>query len=74
MPVFDETFLDNGMFDYYDVIKLLAKYDSRAYINPDHHPLMVDGSKRWAPQSYATGFLRAYAMRAAAELAESTPK
>ncbi len=67
MPSFDETFIDNGMFDYYPVFKLLARYRSNAYVNPDHHPIMVDGEKRRAPQSYAFGFMRAYAMRAAAE-------
>jgi len=68
LPHFDETFLDNGYFDYYPVFKLLAKYDYQGFINPDHHPIMVDGPKRRAPQSYAFGFMRAYAMRAAAEM------
>ena len=65
--VFDETFIDNGFFDYYPVFKLLAKYNYQGYVNPDHHPIMVDGAKRRAPQGYAIGFLRALAMRAAAE-------
>ena len=64
MPRFDETFIDNGFYDYYPVFRLLAKYGYNGYINPDHHPVMVDGAKRWAPQSYAIGFLRAYCMRA----------
>jgi mannonate dehydratase len=67
LPHFDETFIDNGYFDYYPVFKLLAKYNYQGYINPDHHPIMVDGPRRRAPQSYAFGFMRAYAMRAAAE-------
>ncbi len=67
MPRFEETFIDNGYYDYYPVFRLLAKYDYKGFVNPDHHPVMVDGGKRRAPQSYAIGFMRAYAMRAAAE-------
>lgn len=71
LPHFDETFIDNGYFDYYPVFKLLAEHNYQGYINPDHHPVMVDGPKRRAPQSYAFGFMRAYAIRAAAETLEN---
>lgn len=70
MPRFDETFIDNGFFDYYPIFELLEKYKYKGFVNPDHHPVMVDGPKRRAPQSYAFGFMRAYAMRAKAEAAK----
>ena len=67
LPHFDETFLDNGFYDYYPVFRLLKKYNYSGLVNPDHNPVMVDGASRRAPQSYHIGFMRAYAMRAAME-------
>ena len=33
MPRFEETFIDNGFYDYYPVFKLLAKYDYKGFVN-----------------------------------------
>lgn len=67
MPKFYETFLDNGYYDIYQIFRVLRKYNYQGFINPDHHPIMVDGPIRRIPQGYAFGFMRAYAMRADAE-------
>lgn len=61
LPHFDETFLDNGFFDMYPLFMLLEKYDYKGFINPDHHPVMVDGPIRRIPQGYAYGYMRALA-------------
>ena len=64
LPRFDETFIDNGYFDYYPVFNLMKKYNYAGLVNPDHNPVMVDGEIRRCPQSYAIGFMKAYAIRA----------
>ena len=61
LPHFDETFLDNGFFDMYPFFELLRQYDYQGFINPDHHPIMVDGPIRRIPQGYAYGYMRALA-------------
>lgn len=61
LPEFTETFLDNGYFDMYEIFRILRKYRYESYINPDHHPMMVDGEKRRSPQAYAFGYMRALA-------------
>lgn len=59
LPHFTETFLDNGYFDMYEIFRLLRKYSYEGFINPDHHPEMLDGELRRCPQSYAFGYMRA---------------
>lgn len=61
LPHFDETFLDNGFFDMYPFFELLKQYNYEGFINPDHHPIMVDGPIRRIPQGYAYGYMRALA-------------
>ncbi len=61
LPIFTETFLDNGYFDIYEIFRMLRKYNYESFINPDHHPIMVDGELRRCPQSYAFGYMRACA-------------
>jgi mannonate dehydratase len=70
MPRFRETFMDDGYYDLYKIFRLLRKYNYEGFINPDHHPIMVDGPKRRAPQGYAYGFMRAYAMCADKEFSD----
>jgi len=67
LPNFDETFLDNGYYDMYNIMRTLRKYNYQGLINPDHVPVMVDGGKRRAPLAYSFGFMRAQAMHADAE-------
>lgn len=61
LPVFTETFLDNGYFDIYEIFRVLKKHNYQGFINPDHHPMMVDGEKRRSPQAYAFGYMKALA-------------
>lgn len=61
LPNFTETFLDNGYFSMYEIFRVLRKYNYEGFVNPDHHPMMVDGDLRRCPQSYAFGYMRACA-------------
>ncbi len=66
LPDFTETYLDNGYFPMYDIMKTLRDNSFRGTITLDHTPAMADGPDKFAPRAYAIGYMRALAERAAA--------
>lgn len=67
LPVFTETFLDNGFFNMYSIMELLCEYDYQGTITLDHTPLLAGDRDRMAAQAYAIGYMRALAERAIAQ-------
>lgn len=65
LPHYTETFIDNGYYDMYKVMKALqdTKYDG--IVIPDHFPKLTGGF--YAQNSYAIGYLRALLNRSRAE-------
>jgi len=68
LPVFTETFLDNGFFDMYRIMKMLCAYDYQGTITLDHTPMLVQDPNKRAASAYAIGYMRALAERAIAEV------
>jgi mannonate dehydratase len=66
LPDFTETYLDNGYFDMYKIMKVLSDHGYDGTITLDHTPSMADGEHQYAPRAYATGYMRALAERAMA--------
>ncbi len=67
LPDFTETYLDNGYFSMYDIMKVLCDANYQGAITLDHTPAMADGPEKFAPRAYAIGYMRALAERAVAE-------
>lgn len=67
LPVFTETFLDNGYMDMYKVMKLFVQtgYDGTMIL--DHTPKFAGGYTLGCGTAYATGYMRALIERAEAE-------
>jgi mannonate dehydratase len=65
LPHYTETFIDNGYYDMYKVIKALHDVQYDGIVIPDHFPNLIGGS--YAQTAYAMGFLRALLNRAMAE-------
>ncbi len=68
MPHFVETFLDDGYFDMYKIVRALREVDFRGCIIADHVPGMVGG--RYASFAYAIAYMKALKERADAEFAK----
>ena len=68
LPVFTETFLDNGYMDMYQIMKLLAQLGYEGTITLDHTPRFVDDAGNRAATAYAIGYMRALYERASDEL------
>jgi len=68
LPVFTETFLDNGYMNMYTVMKTFveAGYDGSMIF--DHTPKFVGDFAKGAGPGYALGYMRALLERAEAEL------
>jgi mannonate dehydratase len=66
LPVFTETYLDNGYMDMYRVMKLFCDTGYSGTMILDHSPQMVPAYKG-AATAYAIGYMRALMQRAAAE-------
>lgn len=64
LPHFVETFLDNGYFDMYKIMKALRDVEFRGVVIPDHIPQMVGGRTGTA---YSIGYMKALVERANAE-------
>jgi len=64
LPHFHETFVDNGYYDMYKVMKALAdvKYDGIVHL--DHFVPMVGGNRIY--EAFASGYMRAMRQRALA--------
>jgi mannonate dehydratase len=64
LPHFHETYVDNGYYDMYKVMKALAdvKYDGIVHL--DHFIPMVGGNRTY--EAYTMGYMRAMRQRALA--------
>ena len=56
LPHFVETFIDNGYYDMYKVMRALADSEYRGVVIADHVPGMVGARTAWA---YSVGYIRA---------------
>ena len=66
LPVFTETFLDNGYMDMYRVMKTFVETGYHGTMILDHSPKFVEEYKG-AETAYAIGYMRALMERAEAE-------
>ncbi len=64
LPVFTETFLDNGYMDMYQIMRLLAELRYQGTVTLDHTPRFVDYAGNAAATAYAVGYMRALYERA----------
>jgi mannonate dehydratase len=62
LPHFVETFLDNGYYDIYRVIKALRDVDFDGALIPDHIPAMTDNPK--VGTAYSIGYMKGCVDRA----------
>lgn len=69
LPVFSETFLDDGYADMYPIMKTLQEHDYRGTVTLDHTPALADGPRLYSATAYAIGYMRALQERADAETA-----
>jgi mannonate dehydratase len=65
LPHYTETFVDNGYYDMYKVMKALQEINYDGIVIPDHFPKLIGGF--YAQTAYAMGYLRALLNRAIAE-------
>ncbi len=68
LPVFTETFLDNGYMDMYQVMKALYEGGYGNTVTLDHTPKFAGDYARGAGPAYAIGYMKALMQRAEAEL------
>ncbi|MBN1934282.1 MAG: mannonate dehydratase [Anaerolineae bacterium] len=66
LPHFVETFLDNGYYDLYKVVKALREVEFSGVLIPDHIPLMDDD--RRVGSAYSIGYMKALVERANQEV------
>ena len=66
LPHFVETFVDNGYYDMYAVMKTLREVNFDGIVIGDHFPTMVGGDR--VPVAYTAAWMRAYVDRANAEV------
>ena len=67
LPHFVETFIDDGYFDMYKVIKALREVDFNGVMIPDHIPMMTNDPR--VGTAFTIGYMKALAERANAEVA-----
>jgi mannonate dehydratase len=67
LPVFEETFLDNGYADMYKIMRTFCKAGYGNTMTLDHTPRFVAGYEA-AGTGYAIGYMRALMERAESEL------
>jgi mannonate dehydratase len=65
LPHFVETFMDNGYYDMYRIMKSLRDVDFDGIVILDHSPSMVGGN--YAQTAYGFGYMKALLSRANAE-------
>ncbi|MCU0522094.1 MAG: mannonate dehydratase [Anaerolineae bacterium] len=70
LPIFDETFLDDGYMDMYQVMKTFCEVGYSGSMTLDHTPRFVGDYAKGAGTAYAIGYMRALVERAKAELGE----
>ncbi len=65
LPHFVETFVDDGYYDMYKVVKALCQVDFDGVLIPDHIPMMADD--RRISTAFTIGYMKALVERANAE-------
>ena len=65
LPHFHETYMDNGYYDMYRVMKALADVKYDGIVQLDHFVPMVGGNRTY--EAFAMGYMRAMRQRAQAE-------
>jgi len=66
LPHFVETFMDNGYYDMYKIMKALRKVNFDGIVILDHSPTMVGG--RYAQTAYGVAYMKALLKRASDEI------
>lgn len=64
LPHFQETYVDNGYYDMYKVMKALVDVKYNGIVNLDHFVPMVGGNRTY--EAFAMGYMRAMRQRALA--------
>lgn len=59
VPMYRETFIDEGDLDVKRIIKILNEINYEGVIIPDHTPLMACDAPWHAGMAYAMGYLKA---------------
>ncbi|MGC9521195.1 MAG: mannonate dehydratase [Anaerolineae bacterium] len=68
LPIFSETFLDDGYMDMYQVMRTFCEVGYAGAMTLDHTPQFVGDDAKRAGTAYAIGYMRALLERAEAEL------
>ena len=59
VPVFDESFIDDGDVDMYEALKVYRQVGYRFMLNPDHYPAMAGDENGRASRAFALGYIKA---------------
>jgi len=70
MPIFHETFQDDGYMDMYQVMKALRQVKSTASLIPDHYPGIVTDPGHRIADTYSISWMRSLLRRANEEVGE----
>ncbi len=68
LPVFHETFQDDGYLNMYDVMKAFRKVRCTASLIPDHYPGVTGDTRHHLADTYSIAYMRALLRRANDEL------
>jgi mannonate dehydratase len=68
LPIFTETFLDNGYMDMYQIMKVLVKKRYMGTVTLDHTPRFTKKAGMESAMAYAIGYMRALYERALEEV------
>lgn len=68
LPVFHETFQDDGYMDMYEVMKAFRKVKCTASLIPDHYPSLVNDPGHRIADTYSIAYMRALLRQANAEV------
>jgi mannonate dehydratase len=68
LPVFHETFQDDGYMDMYEVMKAFRQVKCTASLIPDHYPSIVNDPGHRIADTYSIAYMRALLRRANAEV------
>jgi mannonate dehydratase len=68
LPVFHETFQDDGYMDMYEVMKAFRQVKCTASLIPDHYPGIVNDPGHRIADTYSIAYMRALLRRANAEV------
>jgi mannonate dehydratase len=68
LPVFHETFQDDGYMDMYQVMKALRQVKCTASLIPDHYPAIVNDPGHRIADTYSIAYMRSLLRRANEEV------